>query len=67
MPSAFKTAAVVGKSDAASLPDVLDQLSALLRRHGLKIVMDPPTARASRASSAPADTRSSWKRKPRAQ
>jgi len=26
MGSAFKTVAVVGKSDAASLPDVLDQL-----------------------------------------
>ena len=48
MPPAFKTAAVVGKSDAASLPDVLDQLAALLRRHGLAIVMDPPTAHASR-------------------
>ena len=31
MPSAFKTVAVVGKSDAASLPDVLDQLVSLLR------------------------------------
>ncbi len=48
MPSAFKTAAVVGKSDAASLPDVLQQLSGLLRRHGLGIVMDPLTAAASR-------------------
>jgi len=47
MSPAFKTAAVVGKSDAASLPDVLDQLSALLRRHGLAIVMDPLTAGAS--------------------
>ncbi len=49
MPPAFKTAAVVGKSDAASLPDVLDELSALLRRHGLAILMDPLTAGASRA------------------
>jgi len=48
MPPAFKTAAVVGKSDAPSLPDVLDQLAALLRRFGLAIVMDPPTAHASR-------------------
>jgi len=47
MSPAFKTAAVVGKSDAASLPDILDQLSALLRRHGLAIVMDPLTAGAS--------------------
>ena len=47
MSPAFKTAAVVGKSDAASLPDVLEQLSALLRRHGLAIVMDPLTAGAS--------------------
>jgi NAD+ kinase len=47
MSPAFKTAAVVGKSDAASLPEVLDQLSALLRRHGVAIVMDPLTAGAS--------------------
>jgi NAD+ kinase len=48
MSPAFKTAAVVGKSDAPSLPDVLDELSALLRRRGLAIVMDPLTAGASR-------------------
>lgn len=48
MPPAFKTAAVVGKSDAASLPDILEQLSRLLRRQGLAIVMDPLTAAASR-------------------
>ncbi len=48
MPPAFKTVAVVGKSDAASLPDVLDQLATVLRRHGLTILMDPPTAGASR-------------------
>ena len=48
MPPAFKTAAVVGKSDAPSLPDVLEQLAGLLRRHGLAIVMDPLTAGASR-------------------
>jgi NAD+ kinase len=47
MSPAFKTAAVIGKSDAASLPDVLGQLSANLRRHGLAIVMDPLTAAAS--------------------
>ena len=48
MPPAFKTAAVVGKSDAASLPDILAELSALLRRHGVGIVMDPLTAGAAR-------------------
>jgi NAD+ kinase len=48
MPPPFKTAAVVGKSDAPSLPDVLDQLSAVLRRRGLALVMDPLTAAASR-------------------
>ena len=48
MPSAFKTVAVVGKSDAASLPDVLDQLAAVLRRNGIAIVMDPLTAGAAR-------------------
>ena len=29
MPPAFKSVAVVGKSDAASLPDVIDQLATL--------------------------------------
>ncbi|MEO7743515.1 MAG: NAD kinase [Usitatibacter sp.] len=49
MPPAFKTVAVIGKSDAASLPDILDQLSALLRARGIGILMDPPTAGASRS------------------
>ncbi len=49
MGSAFKTVAVVGKSDAASLPDVLDQLVAILRGRGAAILMDPLTAGASRA------------------
>ena len=44
MPTAFKTAAVVGKSDAASLPDVLDQLAGVLRKRGISILMDPLTA-----------------------
>lgn len=44
----FKTVAVVGKSDAASLPEVLDQLAAVLRRRGLALVMDPLTAGAFR-------------------
>ena len=50
MPPAFKTVAVVGKSDAASLPDILDQLAAVLRGRGVAIVMDPLTAGASRAT-----------------
>ena len=49
MPPAFKTVAVVGKSDAASLPDILDELSSLLRSRGHGIVMDEATAGASRA------------------
>ena len=49
MPAAFKTVAVVGKSDAASLPDVLDQVSAVLRARGLSILMDPATAGAARS------------------
>jgi NAD+ kinase len=48
MPPAFKTVAVVGKSDAASLPDVLGQLMALLRARGVAVVMDPDTAEAAR-------------------
>ena len=47
MPPAFKTAAVVGKSDAASVP-ALELLSATLRKRGLKILMDPRTAGAAR-------------------
>jgi NAD+ kinase len=49
MPSAFKTVAVVGKSDAANLPEILDQLAGVLRRRGLAVAMDPATAGASRA------------------
>ena len=48
MPPAFKTVAVVGKSDAASLPDVLSQLTAVLRSRDISIVMDPATAAAAR-------------------
>ena len=44
MPAAFKTVAVVGKSDAASLPEILDQLAEVLRGHGARIVLDPATA-----------------------
>jgi NAD+ kinase len=49
MPAAFKTVAVVGKSDATSLPDVLDQLVRALRERGIAILMDPLTAGASRS------------------
>jgi NAD+ kinase len=49
MPPAFKTVAIVGKSDAASLPDILDQLAVVLRARGIGILMDPATAGASRA------------------
>jgi NAD+ kinase len=45
MPNAFKTVAIVGKSDAANLPEVLDQLSAVLRKRGLKLLAEPRTAK----------------------
>ena len=50
MPAAFKTVAVVGKSDAANLPDVLDQLSGVLRARRIKVLMDPLTASVSRTA-----------------
>ncbi|HEX7607445.1 MAG TPA: NAD(+)/NADH kinase, partial [Usitatibacter sp.] len=50
MPPAFKTVAVIGKSDATSLPDVLDELAGLLRKSGIAILMDPLTAGASRTA-----------------
>ena len=40
--------AVVGKSDAASLPDVLEQLTATLKRRGIRILMETRTAEAAR-------------------
>lgn len=49
MSPAFKTAAVVGKADAPSLPEVLEQLLATLRGRGITILMDPRTAEASPA------------------
>ncbi|HUP98462.1 MAG TPA: NAD(+) kinase [Usitatibacter sp.] len=49
MPPAFKTVAVVGKSDAPSLPDILEELSSVLRARGIATVMDPLTAGAARA------------------
>jgi NAD+ kinase len=48
MSPAFKTVAIVGKSDAASLPDILDQIAAVLRGRGIALLMDPATAGASR-------------------
>jgi NAD+ kinase len=48
MSRAFKTVAVVGKSDAASLPDILDQIAVVLRGRGATLLMDPLTAGASR-------------------
>ena len=48
MAAAFKTVAVVGKSDAASLPDILDEIAAVLQGRGLELVMDPATAGAAR-------------------
>lgn len=48
MPSGFKTVAVVGKSDAATLPDVLGELTRVLEGRGIEILMDEPTAQASR-------------------
>jgi NAD+ kinase len=50
MPPAFKTVAVVGKSDAANLPEVLDQLAGVLRKRGIKVAMDAATAGASKAA-----------------
>jgi NAD+ kinase len=43
MRAPFKTVAVVGKSDSGSLPEVLQQLSEVLRGRGLKLVTDPAT------------------------
>ena len=44
MATAFKNVAVIGKSDAASLPDILDQLAAVLKDHRAKVLVDPATA-----------------------
>jgi NAD+ kinase len=44
MTPAFRNVAIVGKSDAASLPHILDEISAVLRSNGVKIIMDPRTA-----------------------
>ena len=59
MSPAFKTAAVVGKSDAANLPEVLEQLAGVLRGRGVAVVMDPATAGASNVKPDPATARSS--------
>jgi NAD+ kinase len=50
MAAAFKTVAVVGKSDAASLPEIIDAITGVLRTRGVVIAMDPATARASRTA-----------------
>jgi NAD+ kinase len=47
MAAAFKTVAVVGKSDAASLPDILDAIAGALRSRGAVLAMDPAMVRAS--------------------
>jgi NAD+ kinase len=47
MPPAFKTVAVVGKSDAVNLPEIIDELAGVLRKRGVAVVMDPATAEAS--------------------
>jgi len=47
MPPAFKTVAVVGKSDAPVVPPVLAQVVAVLRSRAVRVLMDPPTADAS--------------------
>jgi len=49
MSPVFKTVAVVGKNDAPVLPDKLDQVVAVLREHGARVVMDERTAEASRS------------------
>jgi NAD+ kinase len=47
MPPPFKTVAVIGKSDAAILPEKLDQVVAVLRARGMAVLMDTRTAEAS--------------------
>lgn len=49
MPTPFKTVAVVGKSDATVLPEMLDQVVTVLRSRGAAVLMDTRTARAARA------------------
>ena len=48
MPAPFKTVAVIGKSDAAILPEKLDQVVAVLRARDMAVLMDTRTAEASR-------------------
>jgi NAD+ kinase len=45
MPNAFKTVAIVGKSDAASLPEVLDKLQGVLSARGVEVLADPLTTK----------------------
>jgi NAD+ kinase len=46
MPPPFKTVAVIGKNDAMVLPEMLDQVVSVLRRHGAAVLMDTRTAEA---------------------
>src|SRR5690242_15605449 len=48
MPSGFKTVAVVGKGDAANLPDVLAELTRVVKQYGVAVLMDAATAQAAR-------------------
>lgn len=48
MPSGFKTVAVVGKGDAANLPDVLAELTRVVKQSGLAVLMDSATAQVAR-------------------
>ena len=48
MPSGFKTVAVVGKGDATNLPDVLAELTRVVKQSGLAVLMDSATAQAAR-------------------
>ena len=47
MPSPFKTVAVIGKNDSSVIPEMLEQVVLVLRRHGAAVLMDERTAEAS--------------------
>jgi len=47
MPPPFKIVAVIGKNDAMVLPEMLEQVVSVLRRHGATVLMDTRTAEAS--------------------
>lgn len=50
MSAPFRSVAVVGKSDAAVLPEKLDQVISVLRSRGASVIMDRRTAEASRTA-----------------